>query len=106
MALEICQLKLTEIDLLLRCTLQLRMSFSGYIKESIMIIDNVLSLKTDAELLKAIERAASKKLSAHEIQEQRVSYVYGSMGNKNSVTREHVRQIIRAQEGMTQAQPA
>ena len=71
-----------------------------------MIIDNVLSLKTDAELLKAIERAASKKLSSREIHEQRVSYVYGSMGNNNSATREHVRQVVLAHEGTTQAQPA
>lgn len=68
-----------------------------------MIIDQVLSLKTDAGLLRAIERSAHKKISAHELQEQRVSFVYGSMSSKNNVTKDRVRQLIREQDSGTRA---
>lgn len=103
MAMKACQLKLTKMVLTLQCTIYSRACVNSLSREIIMIIDKVLSLKTDAGLLKAIELAANRKLSANEIQEQRVSYVYGSMGNHNSVTREQVRRVIRAQEGKTQA---
>ncbi|HMV21906.1 MAG TPA: hypothetical protein PKL28_04405 [Rhodocyclaceae bacterium] len=59
-----------------------------------------LALKTNGALLEALKNAASKKPSAREVQEQRVSFVLGSMSSKSSVTREHIRQVIDEQEGL------
>lgn len=61
---------------------------------------SVLSLKTDERLLNAARRAAEHKMSSGELMEQRVSFVYGSMGgDKSGVTKEHVRQVILEQGG-------
>lgn len=68
-----------------------------------MIIDGVLAMKTNANLLKAIQRVSSRKLSQEEITEQRVSFVFGSMDAKNGVTKEHVRQVILNQSGASEA---
>lgn len=62
--------------------------------------NEALALKTNGALLEALKNAASKKPSAKEVQEQRVSFVFGSLGSKSNVTREHVRQIIVEQEGL------
>lgn len=56
-------------------------------------------LRTDPNLLKALEKAASKKLTPSEIFEQRVSFVFGSIDSKSGITRERVKQVIRDQEG-------
>lgn len=63
-----------------------------------MIIDSISTLKTDQGLLDAVQ-SASKKLSPHEIFEQRISYVYGLMGHTSDVTKERVRQVILEQGG-------
>lgn len=68
-----------------------------------MIIDGVLAMKTDSGLLRAINRAAAHKLSSNEIHEQRVSFVFGSMDEKNGVTKERVRQVILNQVGSIEA---
>ena len=60
---------------------------------------NVLSLKTDERLLNVVKKAAQKKMSAAELLEQRVSFVYSSMSDKSGVTKEHVRQVILQQGG-------
>jgi hypothetical protein len=74
-----------------------------YIKESSMIIDRVLAMKTNTKLLAAIEGVSHRQLSPGEIIEQRVSFVFGSMDAKNGVTREHVRQVILNQVGASEA---
>jgi hypothetical protein len=51
-----------------------------------------LELKTDEKLLNALKNA--KKLSAEEVLEQRVSFVYGSMKSDSSVTREQVKKVL------------
>ncbi|CAN7432926.1 hypothetical protein [Polaromonas sp. LjRoot131] len=68
-----------------------------------MIIDGVMSLKTSAVLLDALQRASVKKLSSKELLEQRVSFVFGSMSNHNDVTKDRVRQVILEQVGGTEA---
>ena len=66
-----------------------------------MSFANVLSLKTDEKLLNAVRRVAQQRLSADDLMEQRVSFVYSSMSSdKSGVTREHVRQIILQQGGV------
>ena len=68
-----------------------------------MIIDAVLAMKTNAKLQAAINGVSHKKLSPGEVLEQRVSFVFGSMDEKNGVTKEHVRQVILNQVGSTEA---
>lgn len=53
---------------------------------------------TSAELLRAIERASTRALTADELKEQRVSFVYGSMDHKNSMTRDQVKRAIQKME--------
>lgn len=59
-----------------------------------------LELKTSEELLEALRGALAKKPTPQDILEQRVSFVFGSLGADNSVTREKVRQIITEQDGI------
>ena len=65
-----------------------------------MIMDKVLTLKSSRVLLDSIRDASKKKLSPRDIQEQRVSFVYGSMGNQNSVTKERIREFVCEFEGV------
>jgi ribosomal protein S24E len=67
-----------------------------------MVIDQLMSLRTDAALLEVMKAAASRKLSARENIEQRVSYVFGLMHDDSTVTREHVRKVILEQVGATE----
>lgn len=62
--------------------------------------NNIPDLTTDADLLKALREAASKKLSPQEMLEQRASFVYGSISSKSGVTRQHIKQVIAEQEGI------
>jgi SpoU rRNA methylase family enzyme len=66
-----------------------------------MLLDNVLTLKSNARILAAIKRAAEHKQSPQEVMEQRVSFVFGSMGRDSGVTKEQVRQAILNQAGST-----
>lgn len=59
----------------------------------------LLGLKTDPKLLSKLRQPSARKLSAAEILEQRVSFVFGSMKPDSEVTRERVRQIILEQDG-------
>ncbi|MFM9921903.1 hypothetical protein VLK31_02830 [Variovorax sp. H27-G14] len=63
-----------------------------------MMIDNILSLRTDPKLLEAA-RSASKKLNPQEILEQKISFVFGSMGRDSNMTKEQVRRSILEQGG-------
>jgi hypothetical protein len=60
-------------------------------------------IKTDEALLKALEAAARKQPSASEIEKQRVSFIMGSLSDKNTVTRARVTQILAAHEGRNAA---
>lgn len=63
------------------------------------MVANISGLKTDATLLEALEKTASKRLTAEEVLEQRISFVFGSMGSDSNVTRQYIRQVIEEQEG-------
>ena len=71
-----------------------------------MTIDSVLAMKANERLIAAMREAASKKISQCEMMEQRVSFVYGSIGTKNGAEKDAVRQIILNQTGATQTAPA
>ena len=66
-----------------------------------MVIDSVLAMKTNSGLLDAIKRVSSRHMTSRELIDQRVSFVYGSMDEKNGVTREKIRQVILSQVGGT-----
>lgn len=62
--------------------------------------NEILELKTNAELLEALQKSLTRKPTAEEIREQRVSFVYGSLSSKSSVTRDRVRQLLVEQSGI------
>jgi len=65
-----------------------------------MTLRSVLDIKTDERLLNAVRSAPQHRLDADELFEQRVSFVYGSMGARDgNVTKEQVRQVIMEQQG-------
>ena len=67
-----------------------------------MHIEKALSFKTDPKVLEAMQVASRKKLSADQVSEQRVSFVYGVMNiNDDVVTKDRVRQVILEQQGET-----
>lgn len=66
--------------------------------------DDIANLKTDKSLLDALGKAASHKLTAAEILEQRVSFVYSSVEREGNVTRQHIKQAIQEQEGLAEAE--
>ena len=47
----------------------------------------LLELRTDSNLLKKLSTAASKKISKEELQEQRASFVFGSMSSTSNLTK-------------------
>lgn len=51
-------------------------------------------IKTNADLLKAIQDSLSKKITAEEIREQRASFVFGSMSSSSNVTKLQVKQFL------------
>lgn len=66
-----------------------------------MILDSVLSLKTDERILKAVDRNIEKRMTSEEIAEQRVSFVISSMGGeRGGMTKDHVRSVMLKQGGL------
>lgn len=60
-------------------------------------------IKTDEALLKALGDAAKRQPTAREIAQQRVSFIMGSLSDKNTVTRAKVTEILAAHEGRNAA---
>jgi Ca2+-binding EF-hand superfamily protein len=60
-------------------------------------------LKTKESTLKALEKAAHRPLTSDEIQQQRVSFVMGSLDADNSITREKVEKLLAEQRGIKAA---
>jgi len=58
-----------------------------------------LGLKTSPELLSKLKQTVERKLSAAEILEQRISFVFGSLKPGSGITRERVRQILLEHDG-------
>ncbi|WP_202756560.1 hypothetical protein [Burkholderia cenocepacia] len=55
----------------------------------------VVARKTDAKLLARLAAAAKKKLTAADIEQQRVSFVYSVMGQREGMTREKVENLLK-----------
>lgn len=62
--------------------------------------DKILELKTNANLLEALQESLSRKPTIEEVREQRISFVYGSLSSKSNVTREQVRKRLVEQDGL------
>ena len=56
--------------------------------------------KEHARLTERLREVAGRKLSAEEILEQTVSWIYGNMPDDSSVTKEQVRQSLLERRGM------
>ena len=61
--------------------------------------DAILPTKTNPALLEKLKKAADVKQSAEEMHEQRVSFIYGSVSSKSSLTHERIRQVLVEHEG-------
>lgn len=55
-------------------------------------LNEIRELKTDKSVLRRLERG--KAPSPAEVKEQRVSFVYGSLDSKSTMTREQVRKLV------------
>lgn len=63
-------------------------------------MDKLMELKTSATLLTALGNASSKKQTADEIKEQRVSFIFGSIDEKSGVTRSRIQEVLEEQQGI------
>jgi len=63
-------------------------------------MNKLKEIKTSKELLDALVNASSKKQSATEVNEQRVSFIYGSMDHKSGLTRSRIQEILTEQQGI------
>ncbi len=57
------------------------------------------NLKTPKSLLDALRDAAGHELTPEEIDQQRVSFIVGSLKETNNVTRARVQEVLAQQEG-------
>lgn len=55
------------------------------------VLDGIARLSTDPVFLREMQ-SASKRLSAAEVHEQRISFAYGLLDRNSTVTKEQVRQ--------------
>lgn len=58
-----------------------------------------VNVKTDEELLKRLEAAATRALTRDELRRQRVSFVYGNLPTDSTITRHQVEQELGLIEG-------
>ena len=59
------------------------------------------AIRTDAGLLEALKRASSHEMTASEVQEQRISFIYGSVKPSAGLTREKIREVLLEQYGLS-----
>jgi len=57
------------------------------------------NLRTDDALLRKLEAAASKTLSADELRKQRISFIMGTLKDNSTVTRAKITEVLAVQEG-------
>lgn len=60
-------------------------------------MSSMVVLKTQQSVLSAMANSKSRKISPEEAREQRVSYVYASVKHADSLTKDRVRNLIKAQ---------
>lgn len=55
-------------------------------------------LRTNEALLKALQQSSSRALSHERMEQQRLSFVMGSLDDDNDMTREQVEQVLERQD--------
>jgi hypothetical protein len=55
--------------------------------------------KTSEALVKALQNATARSLGPEEIEQQRVSFIMGSLSSNSNVTRARVEEVLAEQEG-------
>lgn len=63
-------------------------------------MDNLLLLKSSDEVLAALKSAAHSKQTAEQINEQRVSFIYGSIKEHGTITRAQIKDILSEKQGI------
>jgi hypothetical protein len=63
----------------------------------------MIELKTKESTLKALKKAAGRRLTPEEIHKQRISFIMGSLDAKSSITREKVEKLLAEQRGVKAA---
>lgn len=58
------------------------------------------TVETDSKLLERLRKAAGKPITREELEQQRVSFVYGNLPKDSTITREKVAERIRGNEGV------
>jgi hypothetical protein len=56
-----------------------------------MILKALQETSTSPELLELFQEAGQHQMSAEEINEQRISFVYGTIGNQHGISKDEVR---------------
>ncbi len=57
------------------------------------------NLTTNKSLLEALRQSVGRRLTEAELHAQRISFVMGSLGQKNGATRDRVERVLAKQEG-------
>lgn len=60
-------------------------------------------MRTNETLLRALRNAASSRLTADELHEQRVSFIMGSLKRTSGVTRAQVESVLEEREGIKES---
>ena len=60
-------------------------------------VDN---LHTNQSLLDALEKAARRKLTQREVNEQRLSFIIGAVKPSETLTKSRISEILKEQEGI------
>lgn len=55
--------------------------------------------KGDPHVLDALEKAATRPMTAEERRQQKISFIVGTMGSDSAITREKVESILAKQDG-------
>lgn len=58
-----------------------------------------MKIKTSEELFNLIEKAKAHKPTEEEIRQQRISFIFGSLGKSNAITRDRIQNVLDQQEG-------
>lgn len=58
-------------------------------------------LKTDSQLLTALEAASKRRTSMEELKHQRVSFIMGILKDNSGVTKSRIQNVLAQQEGQT-----
>jgi hypothetical protein len=63
----------------------------------------IMEIKTNEGLLRALFAAKARKSTPQELREQRVSFIYGCLGGSSNVTRERIQNVLDEQDGKVAA---